>query len=169
MANVITGAKAIVKIGGETVGYATGISINESTLNGRVESLGFIDSREITPIGRAVTATCNMIRIFKTNAENGLGSGEVDDSSMINSQQVVGGDVSLSQRTFDVLNLQPFDLEIWDNSPSPGEEDDVKMYTVKGCVPAGQQIVVDRGSLMGVQVNLDALYLIRHVAAGVEP
>ena len=36
MANVITGAKAIVKIGGQTVGYATGISITESTLNGRV-------------------------------------------------------------------------------------------------------------------------------------
>jgi len=169
MANVITGAKAIVKINGQTCGYATGISIQESQLNGRIESLGFIDSREITPISRLVTATINFIRIFKTNENNGLVEGEeVDEGAMITTEQLPEGQNPTAQvRTQNALSSLPFDLEIYD-SAAPGEADgsiqeaDKKVYTVVGCRPSSQSIVVDRGSLMGVQVTADALYLIRH-------
>ena len=169
MANIITGAKAIVKIDGKVCGYATGISIQESQLNGRVESLGFIDSREITPISRIVTATINFIRIFKTNSSNGLNeSEEVDEGSMITTEQVAEGqNPSAAERTDNALSSSAFDLEIYD-SAAPGEADgsiqaeDKKIYTVVGCRPSSQSIVVDRGSLMGVQVSVDALYLIRH-------
>jgi hypothetical protein len=168
MANIITGAKAIVKIDGKVAGYATGISIQESQLNGRVESLGFIDSREITPISRIVTATINFIRIFKTNDRNGLSADEADEGSMITTEQTPDGENPTAEaRTNNALTSRPFDLELYDSAAEAAAEGelqdgDKKIYTVVGCRPSSQSIVVDRGSLMGVQVSVDALYLIRH-------
>lgn len=165
MANVITGAKAIVKVGGEVAGYATGISVTESILNGRVESLGRIDSREITPIGRVVSLTCNFIRIFKTSEENGLAEGEVDESGITYTTDAV--ESSDDERTVAALNFgvgdQRIDLQIFDSAPQGDTEgNDVLMYTIVDCKPSSQNIVVDRGSMMGVQVTMDARYLVRH-------
>lgn len=180
--NIISGAKAIVRANGKILGYATGVSISETTLNGRVESLGFIDTREITPISRVVSASCNFIRIFKTSEENGLGPDEADDGALINSEGRDGGlqynrttNVDAHVRTMNALLLEEFDLEILDSVPisdddarreatDMGDEraDDRIIYTVVGCKPSSQSIVVDRGSLMGVQVTLDARYLVRH-------
>lgn len=165
MANVITGAKAIVKIGGQVAGYATGVSITESILNGRVESLGRIDTREITPIGRVVTATCNFIRIFKTSEENGLSADEVDEQSVtytVDSVQSSDDDRTVAALNFGVGD-QRVDLQIFDSAPQGDlEGDDVLIYTVVDCKPSSQNIVVDRGSMMGVQVSMDARYLVRH-------
>ena len=164
MANVITGAKAKITIDGNVVGYATGISISENTLNGRVESLGYIDSREIVPISRNVQVMCTMIRIFDAYANSqapgrlGFNSGETDDNGFVNSSQV--NSRSIEDRTRDVLNKQYFDIEILD-SASAGLN---KIYTVKNCKIASQNIIVDRASLMGVQVMCDAEYLVRHIA-----
>ena len=165
MANVITGAKAIVKVGGKIAGYATGISVTESILNGRVESLGRIDTREITPIGRVVTASVNFIRIFKTSDENGIATNEVDESGLT----YTTGDVEASDddRTVAALNFgvgdARIDLEIYDSAPQGDlSGEDVLMYSVIDCKPSSQNIVVDRGSMMGVQVTMDARYLVRH-------
>ena len=180
-ANVITGAKAKIRIPGKgIVGYATGISIQENTLNGRVESLGYIDSREIVPISRNVTVQCSMIRIFNqynnttdnqyTDAASGDGDvNTVDERNMINSSaSSADADNTLSRRTTSVLNTPYFDLEVFDSShatPAAGElVSKSAMYTVKNCKISSQNIVVDRASLMGVQVVLDAEYLIRHNA-----
>ena len=165
-ANVITGAKAKVKINGTTVGYATGVSIVENTINGRVESLGFIDSREITPIGRVVTATASMIRIFNVNDASVLNGDDQDQGDEL----VVGGPRnngptalnitdSLNARTTKVLQAaqNPFNLEIYDNISGQ------VIYTVVNCRLASQNIAVDRASLMGVQVTMDAEFLVRHV------
>ncbi len=172
-ANVITGAKAKIRIPGVgIIGYATGISIQENTLNGRVESLGYIDSREIVPISRNVTVQCSMIRIF--NAYNDTqnhkysdpNSGDdvtIDDRKLVNTHDQDapdGADPTLSARTFRVLNTPYFDLEVFDSSQSDRKL--ATMYTVKNCKIASQNIVVDRASLMGVQVVLDAEYLIRY-------
>ena len=62
---------------------------------------------------------------------------------------------------FEIDKQQGFDLEIVDTQPNNGQEE-TTIYTLKGCKPSAHSIVVDRGSLMGVQVSLDALYLIRH-------
>ncbi len=173
-ANVITGAKAKIRIPNVgIIGYATGISIQENTLNGRVESLGYIDSREIVPISRNVTVQCSMIRIFNayndtanfkySDAASGDGNtNTIDDRRLVNTfdqELPTQADPTLSARTFGVLNTPYFDLEVFDSSQS-----DVKkaMYTVKNCKIASQNIVVDRASLMGVQVVLDAEYLIRY-------
>ncbi len=170
MANVITGAKAMVKMADSagvmrTVGYATGIQITEVLLNGRIDSLGFVDTRELALIGRQVSATVNFIRIFQTiggpNAD-GPGEGTVDESNALNS--VNPSDATDRDRTdtaFAIDKQQGFDLEIVDTQPNNGQ-DETTIYTLKGCKPSAHSIVVDRGSLMGVQVSLDALYLIRH-------
>jgi len=165
MANVITGAKAIVKVGGEVAGYATGISITEAIMNGRVESLGRIDTREITPIGRVVTCTCNFIRIFKTSDANGLADGESDETALTYTSDAV--ESSDDERTVEALNFgvgdQRIDLQIFDSAPQGDlDGEDVLMYTVVDCKPSSQNIVVDRGSMMGVQVTMDARYLVRH-------
>ncbi len=162
MANVITGAKAKITINGAVVGYATGISIAENTLNGRVESLGYIDSREIVPISRNVQVMATMIRIFDAYigaTGNGVPSvfgGDTDDNGFVNTATVVSR--SIEDRTRDVLNKAYFDIQIIDSSSS----DNKVIYTVKNCKISSQNIVVDRASLMGVQVMMDAEYLVRH-------
>jgi hypothetical protein len=166
-ANVVTGAKAIIKLDGVVAGYATGISVTEVTLNGRVDSLGFVDTREIVPIGRQVSATCNFIRIFQTSDSNGPvfeDETTTDEALVLNTSADVAS--TNAGRTDEVLLKRPFDLEIIDTTPQRNDadaaEDEKVIYTVKGCLPAAQSIVVDRGSLMGVQVTLDATHLIRH-------
>ncbi len=162
MANVITGAKAKITINGAVVGYATGISIAENTLNGRVESLGYIDSREIVPISRNVQVMATMIRIFDAyvgNAGNGIqgvAGGDTDDNGFVNSATTV--ERTIEDRTRDVLNKAYFDIQIIDSSSA----DNKVIYTVKECRISSQNIVVDRASLMGVQVMMDGMYLVRH-------
>jgi len=175
--NVITGAKAVIKItptGGteKIAGYATGISISEVTFNGRVDSLGFVDTREIVPIGRNVSATVNFIRIFNTDNDNfdGLESTtDTDEVVVVNSS--VNTTSTGQQRTDDVLTFPTFDLTIYDAANSlarptavgtDAAANDVEIYTLKGCRISSQNIVVDRGSMMGVQCTVDATHLIRH-------
>ncbi len=179
-ANVITGAKAKIRIPGVgIVGYATGISITENTLNGRVESLGYIDSREIVPISRNVQVQCSTIRIFnkynipanKQYNDEASGDGNnntTDEGFMLNSLNQGGGNAeTLASRTTQALTKEYFDLEIIDSSSTENEKY-IRIYTVKNCRIASQNIVVDRNSLMGVQVVLDAEYLIRHEGDGTQ-
>lgn len=167
MANVITGAKAMVKMADSagvmrTVGYATGIQITEVLLNGRIDSLGFVDTRELALIGRQVSATVNFIRIFQTTASDGPGEGTTDETNALNSVNPLDAtDRARTDTAFEIDKQQGFDLEIVDTQPNNGQEE-TTIYTLKGCKPSAHSIVVDRGSLMGVQVSLDALYLIRH-------
>lgn len=159
--NVVSGAKALIKIGGEVVGYATGISITETTFNGRVDSLGFIDTREITPIGRSVTAVVNMLRVFEVSDNDlftGLGIGEVDEGAIVNTESATNNDGQI--RTDNALLRGTFKLQVFDTTP--GTAADAIMYTVEGCRIASHNIVVDRGSLMGVQCTIEGTHLIRH-------
>jgi hypothetical protein len=175
--NVITGAKAILKVDGRVLGYATGLQISEMTLNGRVDSLGFIDSREITPISRVVQASCAMIRIFQTNANNGSSASESDEAGAvpnsganINRNRMINtslrdpnvAEVDINVRTDEVFDIPPFDLEVYDSAPGGEGSDDIKMYTVKECRIQSHNIMVDRSTLMGVQCVLEGTYLIRH-------
>lgn len=158
--NVISGAKALIKIDGAVVGYATGIQMTETTFNGRVDSIGYIDTREITPIGRNVSAVLNMIRIFTPGAGSdftGLTDGDVDEGQIVTTSSNSAD--SITQRTNDALLKLPFELAIYDSAPGGAEE--AEMYRMVGCRVASQNIVVDRGSLMGVQVVVEGTHLIR--------
>jgi hypothetical protein len=159
--NIVSGAKALIKVNEKVLGYATGISITETTFNGRVDSLGFVDTREITPIGRSVTAVVNMIRVFlppDNDRFEGLNGDERDEAEMVNTASDTA--TGASERTDDALLRVPFSLEIYDTSP--GVAADQIMYSLKGCRIASHNIVVDRGSLMGVQCTIEATHLIRH-------
>lgn len=159
--NVISGAKALIKIDSKVAGYATGISITETTINGRVDSLGFIDTREIIPIGRSVSAVVNMLRIFPTAADNGIFTGiaadETDEGGIVNTRSVAEQDGQAA--TDDAILRATFTLSIYDTTP--GAEGDIEMYRLEGCRIAQHNIVVDRGSLMGVQVTIEARNLVR--------
>ncbi len=159
--NVISGAKALIKIEGKIIGYATGISITETTINGRVDSLGFIDTREIIPIGRTVSAVVNMLRIFPTQG-TGIFTDisrdvETDELDIVNTRRFAEQD---AQAATDNAILRPtFSLSIFDTTP--GSEGDTEMYRLEGCRIAQHNIVVDRGSLMGVQCTIEARNLVR--------
>lgn len=166
--NVISGAKALIKIDQKVAGYATGISITETTINGRVDSLGFIDTREIIPIGRSVTAVVNMLRIFPVAAGSqtftGIGENEIDEGGIVNTRSAAEQDGQAA--TDDAILRATFTLSIYDTTP--GAEGDVEMYRLEGCRIAQHNIVVDRGSLMGVQCTIEARNLVRaNVATGV--
>lgn len=159
--NVITGAKAIIKIDDSVAGYATGISISEVTFNGRVDSLGFIDTREVVPIGRNVSGTINFIRVFANNSTDlyeDVAIGEVDEEAVVNSASVADDDDN--DRTDEVLNRKPFKIVIYDNHNNEAGAE-LAMYEIHGCRVSSQNIVVDRGSMMGVQCTFDATHLIR--------
>ena len=159
--NVISGAKALIKVEGSVVGYCTGISITETTFNGRVDSLGFIDTREITPIGRSVSAVVNMLRVFPPSQGSifeGHRANEIDEGRMLNTSADVFQDEQT--RTDDALLRLPFTLAIYDTTPGVG--DDALMYEMHGCRIASHNIVVDRGSLMGIQCSIEGTHLIRY-------
>jgi hypothetical protein len=162
--NTISGAKALIEIDNKIAGFATGISITETTLNGRVDSLGFFDTREVTPIGRAVGATINFLRIFtppggfdENSVFKAIGATETDEGAIVNTPDTEGQ--TDSTRTDNALLRRPFTLTIYDTAP--GQAEDVPMYKLHGCRIASQNIVVDRGSLMGVQCTIDAVHLER--------
>jgi len=159
--NVITGAKAIIKIDGDVAGYATGISVSEISFNGRVDSLGFIDTREVVPIGRNVSGTINFIRIFKSiegdTRYDTVAADETDEIAVVNSAEADDDDIT---RTRAVLNRKEFLLEIFDNHNTEGGAEAL-MYAIHGCRISSQNIVVDRGSMMGVQCTFDATHLVR--------
>lgn len=160
--NVITGAKAIIEIDNQVAGYATGISVSEVTFNGRVDSLGFIDTREVVPIGRNVSGTINFIRVFGSASPNNtlyepIPADETDEIAVVNS---ASSDLQDDIRTDEVLNRAPFKIVIFDNHNSQAG-DNIPMYEIHGCRVSSQNIVVDRGSMMGVQCTFDATHLVR--------
>lgn len=151
MSDLITGAKALIAINGKVAGYATGIVVQEAIINGRVETLGTVDTREIEPISRIVTGSISFMRIFNRSVDNEFLTNE---------------DSNLVQRANDVLT-QPDDFDIIIYNVGEEQQDNpsvqaTPIYTVKGCKPSSQTIAVDRNSFMGLQVTFDALYLIKN-------
>ena len=151
MSDLITGAKALISIDGKVAGYATGIVVQEAIINGRVETLGTVDTREIEPISRIVTGSISFMRIFNRSVDNEFLTNE-DANLVARSNQVL-----TQPDDFDII-IYNIGEEVQDgDSPRP-----VPVYTVKGCKPSSQTIAVDRNSFMGLQVTFDALYLIKN-------
>tara|TARA_Y100000592_G_scaffold38382_2_gene60740 strand:- start:11753 stop:12268 length:516 start_codon:yes stop_codon:yes gene_type:complete len=155
----VNGANAIVKIGDQTIGYATGVSVNEVYGLQRIDVLGEIDSRDIEPIGRIVNVVITFIRMVNNNgaegAEGNRGGGAVSRSLIPN----VGENASESDATETITDFfeKGFDLEIQDSFPA----DDAKArYRVVGCRPSSQSFALTRGTLMGVNVSCEALRLV---------
>lgn len=158
MSDLITGAKALISIDGKVAGYATGIVVQEAIINGRVETLGTVDTREIEPISRIVTGSISFMRIFNRSVDNEFLTNE-DANLVARSNQVL-----TQPDDFDIIIYsigeegQGIDPATGERAPGAPEA----VYTVKGCKPSSQTIAVDRNSFMGLQVTFDALYLIKN-------
>lgn len=156
---IITGARAGITINGTLVGYATGVTITEGTALARLDTLGFIDTRELEPIGRAVSVSCNFVRMkFQTNQDTGTNT--LQDSSVIASMNNLTDD-SDKVRTQKVLTSFPqVDITVFD----AGTDGDATkpLYTVKGCRPSSMTVAVDRTSMMMANVMFDGLFLVTH-------
>lgn len=63
MANVLSGARAKLIVNGNEIGYASNVSASEQIALQRVDVLGDIDSKEIVPVGRAVSVQAAFVRI----------------------------------------------------------------------------------------------------------
>ncbi len=153
----VNGANAIVKIGDQTIGYATGVSVNEVYGLQRIDVLGEIDSRDIEPIGRIVNVVITFIRMVNNSGgpDANRGGGAVARSLIPN----VGENASGSDATATITDFfeKGFDLEIQDSFPA----DDAKArYRIVGCRPSSQSFALTRGTLMGVNVSCEALRLV---------
>ena len=152
----VNGANAIVKIGTETIGYATGVSVNEVYGLQRIDVLGEIDSRDIEPIGRIVNVVITFIRMVNnpenTPANRGGGAGA---RSLVPN---VGDNASQTTATATITEFfeKGFDLEIIDSFG----ENAVSRYRIEGCRPSSQSFALTRGTLMGVNVSCEAIRLI---------
>lgn len=154
----VNGANAIVKIGAETIGYATGVSVNEVYGLQRIDVLGEIDSRDIEPIGRIVNVVITFIRMVNnpqgTDVEGNRGGGAVSRNLI----PQVGENASQTEATSIITDFfeTGFDLEIVDSFG----ENATPRYRIEGCRPSSQSFALTRGTLMGVNVSCEAIKLI---------
>jgi len=156
----VNGANALVKIGSEIIGYATGVTVNEVYGLQRIDVLGEIDSRDIEPIGRTVNVQISFIRmvINPNGGQNGNRGGGAGRRGLV--PRVVDG-ASTQETTVAVTDFfeQGFDLTILDSGDFNGQ-DATERYKIEGCRPSSQSFAVTRGTLMGVNVTCEALRLI---------
>lgn len=156
---IITGARAGITINGTLVGYATGVTITEGTALARLDTLGFIDTRELEPIGRAVSVSCNFVRM-KFQTDDATGTNTLLDTSVIASTNTEATD-SDKVRTQKVLTSFPsVDITVFD-AGTAGDETK-PLYTVRGCRPSSMTVAVDRTSMMMANVTFDGLFLVTH-------
>ena len=157
MSDLITGAKALISLDGKVAGYATGIVVQEAIINGRVETLGTVDTREIEPISRVVTGSISFMRIFNRSVDNEFLTNEDTDLVTRSNQILTQPDV------FDII-IYNIGVDGVGRDPATGEASPrgpEAVYKVVGCKPSSQTIAVDRNSFMGLQVTFDALYLVK--------
>lgn len=160
----INGANAIVEVNGQTLGYATGVTVNEVYGLQRIDVLGEIDSRDIEPIGRVVNVQITFIRMIPTeiqNPSNKVGGGSARRGL---TPDHIQGD-SNQDRTVSVTDFfqKGFDLKIIDSgefADTNSIESKGARYIIEGCRPASQSFALSRGTLMGINVNCEALRLV---------
>jgi len=169
---IITGARAGIAIKNAqgqyvTAGYATGVTIMESTALARLDTLGYIDTRELEPIGRAVSVSCNFVRMKFDESVAGSNTLLNQDVVVSADNQIAGANSTPESRTRAILDGFPeVDILVFD----AGVDGDLTganklMYTVKGCRPSSFTVAVDRTSMMMANVMFDGLFLITHQMA----
>tara|TARA_Y100001973_G_C5148418_1_gene306722 strand:+ start:541 stop:1056 length:516 start_codon:yes stop_codon:yes gene_type:complete len=160
----INGANAIIQVTKNdkpvTIGYATGVTVNEAYALNRIDVLGLIDSKDIEPISRTVNGTISLMRMT-VGAEgntifNGGGAATAGIIPTTTEDQTIG---ARTQNVMDFMN-DGFDLIIKDSAVYDPDNEVLERYKVIGCRPASHSFQLSRGSLMGVNVNFEALALV---------
>ena len=130
----ISGARATLKINGtKEFGWATGVSVNESTALQRVDVLGNIDSVDIVPTGRTVSVQCDSVHIIRESL----------------------ADIGVAPRggTTEVVTSLPFSVDLYDPIT------DEFIARVAGCRLENQSIRVDRNSVAMQNVSMQGIRL----------
>tara|TARA_Y100000592_G_scaffold100264_1_gene179441 strand:- start:1446 stop:1979 length:534 start_codon:yes stop_codon:yes gene_type:complete len=158
----INGANALVQIDGSTIGYATGVTVNEVYGLQRIDVLGEIDSRDIEPIGRVVNVQITFIRMIPTNQDTEGTAGGGSARRGLTPDHTQGDDQETRTESVTDFFQKGFDLKILDSGDfqEPDAVDSKKgRYLIEGCRPASQSFALSRGTLMGINVNCEALRL----------
>lgn len=137
MALAISGARVQLLLNGQVVGYATGVSGNETINQAPVEILGDIDAVEHVAVGRTVTLSADFVRI-------------IDSSLQAQGVWPRGG-------TDDVLDFPEMDAVIFDRLG------DKPIYKAVGVVPETRGWTVARGGLMSKNATFRARRLFDEV------
>lgn len=157
----INGANALVKVDNKTLGYATGVTVNEVYGLQRIDVLGEIDSRDIEPIGRVVNVQISFIRMTPNPASGsqdgnrGGGSAQRGLVPHAKSEDDNQENTEIVTRFFE----DGFDLDIFDSGAFESDEPELR-YTIVGCRPSSQSFAITRGTLMGVNVTCEALRIV---------
>ena len=134
MANqVISGARAILKIDDVTIGYATGVQASEQIDYQPVEQLGEVDVVTYEPTARRITMSCSMLRI-------------------LDSQLKILFPNSGQNTTADVLDFAEMTAEVIDNI----KDGTPTFYKFEGVKPTSRNFTLDRGGIMMLNANFVA-------------
>jgi len=168
----INGANALVVKDGNIMGYATGVTVNEVYAVQRIDVLGEIDSRDIEPIGRIVNVSISFIRMvnaLSTDADQGPGASPFEraggavakgliptTNESASNRQLTKSVTDFYQSGFDLVIRDSADFADAEGTKVPAKD----RYKVVGCRPTSQSFAITRGTLMGINVSLEALRLV---------
>lgn len=163
----INGANALIQITINnklvTVGYATGVTVNEAYALNRIDVLGLIDSKDIEPIGRTVSGTIGVMRMTVGAEGNRQGTsfygGGAATTGLVPITTEEQSALAKTQNVMDFMN-NGFDLIIRDSGSFDPDNAVLGRYKVSGCRPSSHSFQLSRGSLMGVNVSFEALALV---------
>lgn len=168
----INGANALVQVyvngKPKTVGYATGVTVNEAYALNRIDVLGLIDSKDIEPIGRTVSGTIGIMRMTVGAEAGAFNGGGAATTGLI---PVTTEEQSALNKTQDVMDFMNdgFDLIIKDSGTFAPDDATLERYKVTGCRPSSHSFQLSRGSLMGVNISFEALALVELDASAPTP
>lgn len=130
MANVLSGARAKLIVNGNEIGYASNVSASEQIALQRVDVLGDIDSKEIVPVGRAVSVQAAFVRISGQSLK----------------------DLGLLPRggTVEVVNFPEITMEVYD------QVSDQLIWRVEGCRAESRSWTVQAGSIVTSNASFQA-------------
>ena len=127
---VFAGARAKLIVDGQEIGFATGVSASESITHQRVDVLGNIDSQELVPVSRVVSANADFVRITNPSIQ-GLG-------------------IMPRGNTADVISFPELTLEIYD------QVSDVPVWRIEGARCESRSWQVQSGSIVTVNASFQA-------------
>ena len=128
-----SGARAVLRVNGKEIGYATGVNGTETIDYQPIEVLGEVDVVEYEVVARRVNFTASFVRII--------------DASLF-AQGIFPK--SGQGTTADLVNFPPMEADIFDTVS------DKPMYRFAGVKPTTRSFTIDRGSVMTVNASFVA-------------